>query len=142
MTARKKKPGHLRLYSRRLCKVRGQRRGPQNEVSDSALRGVLPQPVYLGSHLPGLGGRDPRQPETRTPPVRASQIPQPMWKGMKSCRGGSLLLFPTSYSKEKHTLSPQVNSTAERQILVFVHKPWRKNKDRKHTLSDSRPSSP
>lgn len=105
-------------------------------------RGVLPQLVHLESHLPGLRGRDLRQPEAQTPPVRASQIPQPTWKGMKSCRGGKLLLFPTSYSEEKHTLSPQVNSTAERQILVFVHKPQRKNKDRKHTLSNTRPSSP
>lgn len=34
----KKKPGRLRLYSRRLCKIRGQRRGPQNGVSASALQ--------------------------------------------------------------------------------------------------------
>ena len=34
----KKSQAVLRLYSRRLCKVRGQRRGPQNGVSASALQ--------------------------------------------------------------------------------------------------------
>ena len=46
----------------------------------------------------------------RAPPVRASQIPQPMWKGMKSCGGGNCYCFqphtPRKSIRCHHKLNP------------------------------------
>ena len=49
----------------------------------------------------------------RAPPVRASQIPQPMWKGMKSCGGGNCYCFqphtPRKSIRCHHKLNPPQN---------------------------------
>ena len=49
----------------------------------------------------------------RAPPVRASQIPQPMWKGMKSCGGGNCYCFqphtPRKSIRCHHKLNPLQN---------------------------------